>query len=808
MEFINIGERAYKYIRQFTIKTVMDALIELITNSIDAYNKCNIVNKNIWILVSPTKIIVRDNAKGLTSKELYDCFLQVGNYTAEDSSRGFFSRGAKDISAIGNITFDAIKDGLYSQCKLNSDAYGALLIEDIQATQEIRTLFGISGTNNGLSVTIDLLPNFHNTNFDNICHALIHSAQLRDIMSNKNNNIIISKIDNTISKRLLYTYPPGTLLLDLEYAVPNYTQYNARLVIYKTETAIEQPKKECEMEFGFLIKDSIAVYEVSTVDNKYRWNPYINYIYGFIYCDGIHELLLDYDKNGISPKNPYPIIDPSRLTGVNKQHPFIISLFSIATVRIDYILRQLNTTITSGMVAIDDLNELINELEKLGIDLVMQNDVKINFNPTYDQKLIQAISSDRANYVKYETSYLMDNKYTQKEETIFGNIKSQLDINCDGGNMTSGYIYTQDGNIVELPNFLDSTIQSSDPVNILSLIPPENETDVMVHPYIYTLTGEGKLERLYVFSKGGFDLTGDSNPITIPNKVFNIQFNHDINSITRYNVDYTNGVNIQINVNNQSVFQYLVNQPTNPLATQKSISKVREKLMNPNIKSRDGTTEPTKIILSNYTSTQSILFFKEIFTDIVTQMIIDNDAKNGGFSLDCSSCYDNLQRVACYRLRTLARIEQKIETVFRAYINRNIVDKIRKIQMNIDAIASSFVTQMDIAADILEINEKLSGAITMIKDLQTKTVGDLTTVSNNTNNIEIPPNTPPELMNMKKVIDNTVENILSKNPSEVMDGIDYYIDDIKKDINEQLSIRPIIDNMKQLFEELLKNIIE
>ena len=40
--FVKLDERVYKYIRQFTIKSVEDALVELITNSIDAYKKGNI----------------------------------------------------------------------------------------------------------------------------------------------------------------------------------------------------------------------------------------------------------------------------------------------------------------------------------------------------------------------------------------------------------------------------------------------------------------------------------------------------------------------------------------------------------------------------------------------------------------------------------------------------------------------------------------------------------------------------------------------------------------------------------------------
>jgi hypothetical protein len=234
MDLINIGERAYKYIRQFTIKSVPDALIELITNSMDAYNKSMITPKNIWIFISGNKIIVRDNACGLSSNELQKCFLQVGNYTADQTaSRGFFSRGAKDISAIGNLTFDSIKNGIYSQCKLTTDVYGGITIADIPATDVLRNTYGMLGDMSGLQVTIDLLPNFQNSNLSIICRVLQHTAQLRDIMVDSNNFIYCSLLDDpSTTNRLSYTYPNGSLILDLTYNVPSYEQYSARFVIY------------------------------------------------------------------------------------------------------------------------------------------------------------------------------------------------------------------------------------------------------------------------------------------------------------------------------------------------------------------------------------------------------------------------------------------------------------------------------------------------------------------------------------------------------------------------------------------------
>ena len=47
--FIHFDQRAYKFIRHIAIKDIDDALVELITNCDDAYNRINKENRDIEI---------------------------------------------------------------------------------------------------------------------------------------------------------------------------------------------------------------------------------------------------------------------------------------------------------------------------------------------------------------------------------------------------------------------------------------------------------------------------------------------------------------------------------------------------------------------------------------------------------------------------------------------------------------------------------------------------------------------------------------------------------------------------------------
>ena len=109
--FIKINERAYKFIRGSAINSIIDIFVELITNCDDAYDKGNIKDKIIDVELDYNGVlIITDQAIGLYGDEMERCFLQVGNFTSVENNRRFFSRGAKDICALGDIKFESIKN--------------------------------------------------------------------------------------------------------------------------------------------------------------------------------------------------------------------------------------------------------------------------------------------------------------------------------------------------------------------------------------------------------------------------------------------------------------------------------------------------------------------------------------------------------------------------------------------------------------------------------------------------------------------------------------------------------------------------
>jgi len=672
-KFINISERAYKYIRQFTIKSLQDGLIELITNSVDAYRRTDVTDRLILIdIVDNTTAIVTDNALGLTSSQLDTCFLQVGNYTASDGSRGFFSRGAKDISALGNVYFNTIKNDKYSQCMIDSDAYGSINISDVDATQDIRSTYGIPYPNNGLSVSISLLPMFQNIDIDNLYEILCNTGVLRDINADSKNNIILRSFTNgvqTYNSRITYSYPKSVPLLDIQYIVPNYPDVTARFVVNKSSKPIPQPKLESELEFGFLVKDSTSIYEVNTIDNKYRWNPYINYIYGYLECDAIKQYLMDYDINGPTEKNPYPIIDPSRLSGLNKIHPLIINLMSIPLVRVDMILRELNGKMATQSITLTDINDLLDELTKFGLDLLKDDHINVTFTPSYDQNLIKAVQDDRANYVISEVQYQINNNLSIKEETIDNYIKDQI-INITGMDTNTPYFVMNDDNeLVQLQSIANG--EYNDPINILRLMNEQHPVNMNNYPYIYSINGSRNLIKLYIFQKGFIDNYNMEKNINISQKLLNIVFINDVNMPQRYVIDNTNGITIKLNLNNPMIKKYLTDDTST--------------------RDLSGT-----ISIDSFSWTQNYIFLKELIGDILTNLITTNDMTNGKLMVDNSDGVIAVQKILDYKNAILTDIEVVIDNVFQRYIDNNVNNKMKTITSSINLIKDAIGDNPDI----------------------------------------------------------------------------------------------------------------
>lgn len=397
---LTFDPRLYDLMRQTAITTIPEGLVELITNSQDAYisvenmeddSNMNTLPIHIYSNVLDRTITVKDNAKGMTSQEMKDKLLTVGSLTANEFTRGLIGRGAKDISNLGDVEFIGIKDNKISKCKIYQNLTGEILVQDQNVTQEERKKYNILG--NGMIVNLEV-------------SSVIDFPNDVDLHNQMKNNYFLRKLYNESShpiylngKKLVYDYPKGEEILDIEFTVPNYPDAVATFKVYKSEEIIPNPNTDLEMKYGILVSSSKSVYECgglyahnSLYSSDYRWNPNIKMIYGELQCDYIDKLAREISTVGKSIENPFLIFDPNRRNGLHKKHPFTISLFEIPYRWLEILLHKLQDEKDEFLITGSDISEMLHGLENMLADNLPVETTLYTWRSKTDQENLNAMS--------------------------------------------------------------------------------------------------------------------------------------------------------------------------------------------------------------------------------------------------------------------------------------------------------------------------------------------------------------------------------------------------------------------------------
>ena len=369
-----MSNRMYKLIKSTAVTNSIHALVELITNSNDAYSSfADDYKKQIDLTVNykSREIKAVDQALGVSSDNMVKFFGQVGEYTASALSRGYFSRGAKDITAIGDAKFVSIKDGLLNSLILyTNDTYITDRI-NVPVTDADRDTYGIKA--NGLNVTLKIKPTvvfILSTDKINLIH---NYYSLRDIFKNINNHINVHIIDidgkSTHNERLIYSEPEvyETPLIDLELKIEGYPT-TAKFIVYKLKYPAPFDSRYESKNYGVLISDNNAIHERTNFYSVLDSHPMVTHVIGRLTCPYISELMHLYDIAPDDASNPFPVIDHSRLYGLNRSHPFTRNLLRHPFKMLQFVLQDLydksiNDTSISG-----NITHIFNNVELFGSD--------------------------------------------------------------------------------------------------------------------------------------------------------------------------------------------------------------------------------------------------------------------------------------------------------------------------------------------------------------------------------------------------------------------------------------------------------
>ena len=328
-----------------SVKDVFDALRELVTNADDSYHRMGKPGGRIVIeaerhKATPSLLRVKDRAEGMTLEEMEQRIRRVGDRTSDAGDRGFFARGARDCSVLGDMTFEAIKSGRYRKCEFTRNwefipwETGSKKHRSPVASDADKQRLGVRQT--GMTVTLETksLPQI-----GTIRERLQLFWPLRDILDETSGSqVFITDGTQTsmVRESVCYRMPEAELVVDEEYTVPGYDGARARLRIWRAP----EPLVDISDRFrrtGILVKAARAIHECGYLGaHELENDPLAHRYFGRLECAYIDTLCDEWDQlreEGAdqSQSNPEFIIDPQRQRGLSRSHPFTKALYKHPT---------------------------------------------------------------------------------------------------------------------------------------------------------------------------------------------------------------------------------------------------------------------------------------------------------------------------------------------------------------------------------------------------------------------------------------------------------------------------------------------
>jgi len=331
------GQRIWQLTRAAAIGDVIDALVELTTNSDDSYGRLGKEGGPITIRYEDHRVIqVADRAEGLNSDDMRSKIKGIGGRMSKEGDRGYMGRGAKDCTKLGVLTYESIKDDRHYKCVLGEDGWFKLEIPGERVDTEIRERLGIP-RRNGTVVTLQVKPGPKFPRLTTLCEQLRWHYAIRDIVSETSAStvkIIGQRDAKQAAEPLVWQQPAGDLLLDEHYVVPGYPEARPRLRVWRCVEPLKESSDPRFRRHGLLIKGKRAIHECSSLCDEFRKDPNALRFFGRIDCTYIDVLLDEYEKRrkARTPQtleNPDILVDPLRHRGLLPDHPFTNALLQL-----------------------------------------------------------------------------------------------------------------------------------------------------------------------------------------------------------------------------------------------------------------------------------------------------------------------------------------------------------------------------------------------------------------------------------------------------------------------------------------------
>ena len=363
-----------------TVKSLLDAIVELVTNSDDSFHileqeRNKLEDALIEIRISRAlgggckELMISDSASGMSREELLNEAIKFGGETGGRQKgrkvRGFFGRGLKEsIIALGEGTILTKKNNSTSAVKIwvegqgrNAMPYYSEITGNSLKDLTSSYLHYPHGT---VIIINNINSQFKLADYSTFKQQITNHYALRDINSNPAREIKLNFIkevrgnqgDLEIKERIQFVEANNKLVLDKKIELSAGQQI--RITIKEAEHPLESPTSNPFALAGLLIKSGGAILENTLF--KYNNEPAALYFFGVVDVPEIAERLNQDEM----------LVSPNRI-GLDWRHDFLSKLKEILEDELSVIVNNKKKELEQNNQShVSDANkELINKIRDL-----------------------------------------------------------------------------------------------------------------------------------------------------------------------------------------------------------------------------------------------------------------------------------------------------------------------------------------------------------------------------------------------------------------------------------------------------------
>ena len=287
--------------RQAMGNDLMNALVELITNADDSYTRLDsrgVSEIRIEVDRSRRVIWVDDAAEGMTMEQLEERLGGLGERTSgiaeNDQVRGFFGRGAKDVAALGDVTWITVRDGFQSQLTIG------LMSGDDDAV-EIADPIADEPDKHGTTVQLQLRDGVRIPHSENLAKLLSRHFALIPILTDPARRLVL--VERGSQKRIVHEMREGVQRLDLvRFKLPTYPGESIEVTLYEAPESLDEAEtgrlnQPQYWRHSLLVTSGRAAYEFwpGSEYSKPPESAYFRRLFGRVNVPMINRLLIESD---------------------------------------------------------------------------------------------------------------------------------------------------------------------------------------------------------------------------------------------------------------------------------------------------------------------------------------------------------------------------------------------------------------------------------------------------------------------------------------------------------------------------------